>query len=246
MNIDETKTDEEVIETKKHVLVNTVRTKTFSLFQKIINFNPKTIGWGIKNKMNKGKFPIRVIAIQQLMGGTFMIREDRERRVVDKDDRSECMESLRDNVKMPPVSYDSYVPNAAGQKFLLCLEKDAGDRYPLKPLTYGDIFVFDKEGQIQKDWKGFPLVRSDFSEGVKDSGTIVGLKALAKGRISWFIDGFKRDLLKHPFEENNQQKLFMFISLIMVAVALLIFFSGAESFAGGGADALKGIGNVLP
>ena len=45
MNIDETKTDEEVIETKKHVLVNTVRTKTFSLFQKIINFNPKTIGW---------------------------------------------------------------------------------------------------------------------------------------------------------------------------------------------------------
>ena len=222
-----------------------IETKKMSFMQKLSNFNPKKLIWGIKSGMAKKKFPIKVIALQKLMGNTFMIREDRERRKVNRDEGVECMESFRDRVQMSPVSYDTYVPNAYGEKFLLAIDLDDGERYPLKPLTYGDIFVFDKEGNIQTDWKGIPMVRSDFSSGVKKSDSIVGLKALSKGRISWLIDGFKRDLLKHQQEGDNGSKVVYAIMLIMTAVALVIFFSSAGSFAGDGAEVAGQVGNMV-
>ena len=222
-----------------------IETKKMGFLQKLANFNPKKLIYGFKSKLAKNKYPVKVITLQKLMGNTFMIQEDRERRLTDKKENTECMESFRKGVKTPAVSYDAYVPNAYGEKFLLALDTDDGERYPLKPLTYGDIFVFDKEGRIQKDWKDKPLVRNDFAGKVKKSDEIVGLKSVSKGRISWLIDGYKRDLLKHQLEEDHGSKVVYAIMLIMTAVALIIFFSSAGSFAGDGAEIASNVGAMV-
>ena len=188
--------------------------------------------WFLKDKIGSRMYPVRIIALQKLAGKSWMISQDREKRIIR--DNKEMMQGLRNKTQMSPIDYSNYILDKDGHKWMLALDYDKEARVPLRPLTYSDIFVYDNLGKIVKDDNGNPLMREDFIQDADSSemDTTIGLRALSKDRKRWLVQGIKEDAIKH--QEKDDHKIILgaigFI-LILAVVALAIYFNAVPEAA---------------
>jgi hypothetical protein len=202
--------------------------------------------WKLKETFLGPRFPVRTIVLQKLAGKTYVLDFDRQKRI--KKNEAEMMKGLKDGCENPPVDYSVYVPDKMSRKWEISVETDKGERYPLAPMLYNDIFVYDRDGKLVMTGDGkktVPLLRADFIEKIDKcrQDDIVGLKALSKGRREWYLARMEKAALKHPLSGRDKWLLAGgALVLIVIVVAVIIAMRGvppaAEAMAnlgGGGA-----------
>ena len=132
-----------------------------------------------------------------------------------------------------------YIPTAHGKKWMFQCETDKGERYPLRPLTCDQIFVYDTNGKIKcNDQTNQPIVRDEFYGIVQNStkDTVVGLKALSKGRREWYLMNMEKAAMKHPMKKDNSALLIAGTLFIFMAIGALVFYNGLPSVAQAAGD----------
>ena len=187
--------------------------------------------WEIKSSVMNNMFPAKTIVLQVLSGRSYLLKMDKEKRVTNKG--SEYMKSLREGTRSPPVDYSMYIPTQQGKKWMFECETDKGERYPLRPLTCDQIFIYDTDGNIHLDWKGKPTVRAEFYDLVRNSTkeTVVGLKALSKGRREWYLMNMEKAALKHPMKRDNSMLLIAGTLFVFMAIGAIIFYQSLPQVA---------------
>lgn len=173
------------------------------------------------------KYPVRVFVMQKIAGG-YRCYDDLEGRFINKDG-TETIKSAKDKIETPPVDYSLYFSDKKGLTRAICLEVDHGVRYPLYPLTYGDVFIYDGD-KIITDKEGTPLIGSYLVKEAKDKqkDDVIGLKAISKNRLDWLKVEHEKDLILHPEKkEHDYAKIAtIFVGLIFVVLAIILFFQG--------------------
>ena len=190
--------------------------------------------WILKEKLLGHGYPVRTIMLKKLAGKTYVLDFDKEKRQTKKG--MEEMKNLKSGNVSPPVDYSVYIPDKLSRSWELCMETDKGERYPLLPLTYDDIFVYDKEGKLVEEGEQ-PILRDSFL-GIMDNrkpNDVIGLHALSKGRREWYLARMEKSILKHPMKKDRTMLwLGIGVVIVMVAVGLIIFFRGLPGVAEAG------------
>lgn len=191
----------------------TKKNKGYSLITKLVEL------------LRSGNYPVRLLVIRKLAGKTFVAYDDQLGRF--RNSERETMKSAKDQTEMPVVDYSCYFPDKHGFMRALCLEQDKGERFPLYPLTYGDIFYYNGD-TLLTDKDGLPAINekliNDASLSTKD--TVVGLMALSKQKQELIRLQHEQDLLMHPKKgvDLSLGKIakYGFILVIVFALAILI------------------------
>lgn len=189
------------------------------------------VWWEIKSAVMDNMFPAKTIVLQVLSGRSYLLKMDKEKRVENKG--AEYMKSLREGTRSPPVDYSMYIPTAQGKKWMMECETDKGERYPLRPITCEQVFMYDTDGKIVCDELGKPIVRDEFYALAKSSSkeTVLGLKALSKGRREWYLMNMEKAALKHPMKKDNSMLLIAGTMFVFMAIGAIVFYQALPQVA---------------
>lgn len=206
----------------------TKKNKGYSLIQKIAEL------------LRSGAYPVRLLVIRKLAGKTFVAYDDQLGRF--KNDQREIMKSAKDSTEMPVVDYSCYFPDKKGFMRALCLEKDKGERYPLYPLTYGDLFYYNGDTLLQHE-DGTPVINEKILEYAFNSGKddVVGLMALSKQKQELIRLQHEQDLLMHPQKQGTLSlgKLMKYGFIMIIVFAIVVIVQGVIPGLPGASKALN-------